>query len=374
MSFYSLLGLSSSASAADIERAYRRLARRFHPGINPGDRAAEQMYAQIQEAYRVLGDAERRREYDRGTSPPVARVETTAVAFEGFDFSAPAEGPSAATFAELFADVFQQAAREAVAPLRGSDVSMAVTVPFADAMRGGSVTVSVTRQERCPACHGAGRIARDETVCPACRGEGAQRWARGHMVFTKSCEACGGQGRLASEACRSCHSAGVVPRTEVLTVPVPAGLESGTRIAVPGHGHAGASGGPSGDLYVTVDVPPHPYFRRDGRDLHITVPVAVHEAALGALIDIPGLDGPLRVRIPAGAGGGKPFRIRGAGVGRRAAGPASGDAGDLVVTLQLVLPPQLDDRSTELLREFGRLNAGDVRRGWFEPESADVQA
>lgn len=375
MSFYTLLGLSSSASAADIERAYRRLARRFHPGINPGDRAAEQMYGQIQEAYRVLGDPEARRAYDRGTSPPVARVEATVAAFEGFDFSAPAEGPSAATFAELFADVFQQAAREAVTPLRGSDLSMSVTVPFADAMRGGVVTVSVTRQERCPACHGGGRIARAESVCPACRGEGAQRWARGHMVFAKSCEACGGQGRLSSEACRPCHGAGVLPRTEVLTVPVPAGLESGTRIAVPGHGHAGAAGGPSGDLYVTVDVPPHPYFRRDGRDLHITVPVAVDEAALGAVIDVPGLGGPLRIRIPAGAGTGQPFRVRGAGVGSGAgSGPLSADPGDLVVTLQLVLPRQLDDRSRELLREFGRRNAGDVRRGWFDPDPTNVEA
>jgi molecular chaperone DnaJ len=194
------------------------------------------------------------------------------------------------------------------------------------------------------------------------------------MVFTKSCDTCGGQGRLASEACRSCHGAGVVPRTEVLTVPLPAGIESGTRVAVPGRGHAGANGGPSGDLYVTVEVPPHPFFRREGRDLHITVPVAVHEAALGAVVEIPGLDGPLRVRIPAGAGGGQPLRVRGAGVGARGAGARPDDAGDLVVTLQLVLPPQLDDRSTELLREFGRLNAGDVRRGWFEPESADVQA
>ncbi|MEO8480961.1 MAG: J domain-containing protein [Acidobacteriota bacterium] len=374
MSLYSLLGLSSSATGAEIERAYRRLARRFHPGINPGDRAAEQMYGQIQEAYRVLGSPELRREYDRGASMPAARIEATAAAFEGFDFTAPAEGASAATFAELFADVFQQAARDAVSPIRGADVSMSVTVPFANAMRGGVVTVSVTRQERCPTCHGGGRIARVETVCPACRGDGAQRWARGHMVFTKSCEACGGQGRLASEPCRPCHGAGVVPRTEVLTVPVPAGLESGTRIAVPGHGHAGAGGGASGDLYVTVDVPSHPFFSRVGRDLHVTVPVAVHEAALGAVVDIPGLDGPLRIRIPAGAGSGQPLRLRGAGVGSGAPGSRSEDAGDLVVTLHVVLPPQLDDRSRELLREFGRLNAGDVRRGWFEPLSADAKA
>jgi molecular chaperone DnaJ len=369
MTLYSLLGVSSSASTAEIERAYRRLARRFHPGINPGDRAAEQMYVQIQEAYRVLGDADRRRAYDQGAAPSVARIEGSAVAFEGFDFSALAEGPRAATFSELFADVFQQAAREAVAPTRGADVALTVTVSFADAMRGGAVTVSVTRQERCNACRGEGRIAHAESLCPACRGQGTQRWARGHMVFTKACDACAGQGRLVSEPCRPCHGAGVTPRTEVLTVPLPAGLESGTRIVVAGHGHAGAFGGPAGDLYVTVEVPPHPYFERIGRDLHLTVPVAIHEAALGAVIDVPGLAGPIRIGIPPGAGGGQPLRVLGQGVGATGNGAPVPDAGDLVVTLRLLLPPNLDERSQDLLREFGRLNAGDVRRGWFEPDA-----
>ena len=368
MTLYSLLGVSSSASAAEIERAYRRLARRFHPGLNPGDRAAEQMYGQIQEAYRVLGDADRRREYDQGAAPSLGPSEGTAVAFEGFDFSVLAEGPRAATFSELFADVFQQAAREAVSPTRGTDIALSVTVSFIEAMRGGTVAVSVTRQERCTTCRGDGRIARVESVCPLCRGEGTQRWARGHMVFTKACEACGGQGRLATESCRPCHATGVTPRTEVLTIPLPAGLESGTRLAVPGHGHAGAFGGPAGDLYVTVEVPPHPYFERMGPDLHVTVPVAIHEAALGAVIDVPGLAGPLRVGIPPGTSARQPLRIRGEGVGARGHGGPSSEVGDLVITLNLVLPPHLDERSQELLREFARLNAVDVRRGWFEPD------
>lgn len=366
MSLYTVLGVSASASEAEIERAYRRLARRFHPGINPGDRVAEQMYEQIQEAYRVLGDAERRRDYDRGAAAPAVRVDA-AVSFEGFDFSSPAEGALAATFSELFAGVFQHAAREATTPTTGSDIALAVTVPFEDAMRGTSTSVSVTRQDRCSACGGSGRVSRAASLCPGCGGEGVRRWARGHMVFTQPCEMCGGEGRAVSEPCRNCRSAGLVSKTEVIAVPIPAGIESGTRVAVPGRGHAGALGGPAGDLYVTIDVADHPYLRRDGRDLHVTVPVAVHEAALGGVIDVPALGGLHRVRIPAGSNSGQQVHVPGEGVGAAHAGMGSPDAGDLVVTLQIVLPARLDDRSKALLREFGRLNADDVRRDWLPP-------
>jgi molecular chaperone DnaJ len=372
MSLYSLLGVAPSASPAEIERAYLRLVRRYHPGINPGDRVAAEMYRQIQDAYEVLADPDRRRDYDRGHTEPVTRVEAE-VSFEGFDFSAPAEGPLAATFSELFADVFQQAAREATTPSRGADVGLTVEVPFVDAMRGGAVTVSLTRRERCPSCGGAGRVSRLASVCHVCRGEGSRRWARGHMVFTKACETCGGEGRLQFEPCRGCQGVGIIPRTEVLTVPIPVGVDDGTRIAVPGHGDAGAFGGPAGDLYVTVRVIPHPYFSRAGRDLQVTVPVAVHEAALGAVIEVPSVDGPKRVRIPAGAAGGQRLTVPGAGVG---AGTAmAGDApGDLVVTLQIVLPERLDDRSRALLQEFGRLNDQDVRRDLFGSAEVSLRA
>lgn len=360
MDLYALLGLTRSASAAEVERAYRRLARRYHPGVNPGDRVAERMYEQIQEAYRVLSDPARRSDYDRGLRLVDVPAEAT-VAFEGFDFSAPAEGPLAATFSELFADVFQQAAREVTAPGRGTDIALAVEVPFIDAMRGCRVPLSVTRQERCLACGGAGRVASAALLCPGCRGEGARRWARGHMVFTKPCDVCGGDGQVAAEPCRTCRGIGVSSRTEVVTLGIPAGIDSGTRVAVPGHGHAGSLGGSAGDLYVTVTVGPHPYFGRAGRDLTLTLPTAIHEAALGAVVSVPTLGDPVRVRIPAGASSGQTLRLRGLGV------PANGgdDCGDLVVTIQLVLPPELDERSRALLREFGQLNSDDVRRSVF---------
>jgi molecular chaperone DnaJ len=348
---YALLGITPAASAADVDRAHRRLSRRYHPGINPGDEVAAAMYRQIQNAYQILMDADRRRQYDLGVVT-VRTAPESAVAFEGFDFSSAAEGHLAATFSELFADVFEHAAREATTPTRGGDIALDLTIPFLDAARGADVPLSVTRQERCPACGGVGRIARPGGSCPLCRGEGARRWARGHMLFTRTCEACDGTGRLATERCRPCAGVGTTPRTEVVTLPIPAGLESGARVAVPGRGHAGARGGPTGDLYVTISVAEHPYFRRAGRDLELRLPVGIHEAALGADLDVPTLDGPARLRLLPGTASGDRLRLKGRGV--RPAAPARGRAGDLIVEIAIVLPADLDEEARALLGAFGR--------------------
>jgi molecular chaperone DnaJ len=349
---YTLLGITQAASVADIDRAHRRLSRRYHPGINPGDQVAAAMYRQIQNAYQVLIDADRRRQYDLGVVTVRTPPAESAVAFEGFDFSSAAEGQLAATFSELFADVFEHAAREATTPTRGADIELDLTIPFLDAARGAELPLSVTRQERCPTCGGAGRIARPAGSCPVCRGEGTRRWARGHMVFTKTCEACEGTGRLAAERCRPCAGIGTTPRTEVVTLPIPAGLESGARIAVPGRGHAGARGGPTGDLYVTLVVADHPHFRRAGRDLELRLPIGIHEAALGADVDVPTLDGPARLRIPPGTASGDRLRLKGHGV--RVADPSRDRAGDLIVEIAIVLPADLDDEAKALLDAFGR--------------------
>lgn len=364
MDLYAVLGLSRGASGGDIERSFRRLARRYHPGVNPGDHVAAEMYRQIQEAYRVLSDAERRGEYDRRGPEPAraATVSTTTVAFEGFDFSASVEGPFAATFSELFADVFHEAAREATTPSRGADIEAGLRISFAAAMRGGSHPLSITRQERCPVCTGHGRVPRPPATCPGCEGQGTRRWARGHLVFTKPCDVCGGGGRVTAHACRPCGGTGLQARGEVVTVSIPAGVEDGARLSVPGRGHAGARRGAAGDLYVTVDVAEHPLFRRSGRDLHLTLPVAVHEAALGARIDVPSLDAPIKIDLPAGTVSGRHLRVRGRGVPNPGAG---GHAGDLVLELQIVLPSKLDDRSKALLKEFGERNHADVRARLF---------
>jgi molecular chaperone DnaJ len=264
----------------------------------------------------------------------------------------------------LFADVFQDAAREATSPTRGGELEAVLRLSFKDATLGGEFPISIVRNERCSACAGDGRVPRAPVVCRACAGEGARRWARGHMVFTKACDVCDGTGRLSVQTCRNCAGSGLQPRSEVVTIPVPAGIESGARIAVPGRGHAGSRRGPAGDLYVTLEVAEHPHFRRSGRDLYLTLPLAVHEAALGAKVDVPTLATVVRLRIPPGTSSGQRFRLPGHGIA-----PALGDGrepGDLVVEIQIVLPPVTDERSRDLLKEFGRLNEADVRKHLFE--------
>jgi molecular chaperone DnaJ len=363
MDLYAILGVSSSASAGEIERAYLRLARRFHPGLNPGDRTAEQRYRQVDAAYRVLADGEQRRRYDaNGVVDSAAGTPADArLSFSGFDFSVMADGPSAATFAELFADVFQHAARRAINSERGLDLDASLTLSFVQAVRGGRFGAHVVRQVRCDACGGDGVIARSPQACPECEGAGQRRWARGHMVFTRDCDRCAGRGHLVDQPCRACAGAGVQPKPDIVSIDVPPGIDAGTRLVIGGGGHASREGLP-GDLYVTVQVEPHPFFRRDGRDVMLTLPVAVHEAGLGARVDVPTLDGPVKLRIPPGTESGRRFRLRGRGV------PSTADpelAGDLIVEVAIVLPPVRDERSRELLREFARLNDTDVRKHLF---------
>ena len=359
MDLYAVLGLDAGASTADIKRAYRRLARRYHPGINPGDRTAEAMFHHITEAYETLTDPVRRAEYDAGASAGVTGGPAShrSLRFTGFDFSVAAQGPQAATFSELFAEVLHPArSPDTGKPEAGADLHASVAISLVDAIRGVQRQVVVTRQDVCGACHGTGRVAIMEGRCAPCQGTGHVRWARGHMVFTKPCAGCGGSGRQRHQRCAACAAHGRVVRSEAVAVLVPPGIDDGARLRVPGKGHAGRHGGPTGDLFVHVRVAPHALFRREGDDLHLEVPIAVHEAVLGARIEVPSLDGPFRLTIPPGTQGGREFRVAGRGV------PAlNGHRGDLIVHARLVLPEQLDERSRELMREFGRLNNVDVR-------------
>jgi molecular chaperone DnaJ len=357
MDYYAILGLEPDATSVEIKRAYRRLSRRYHPGINPGDRAAEVMYQRISEAYETLVDPERRREYDEGAQVPVLANDAT-LEFAGFDFTVTAQGAQAATFSELFADALHPVAPSEQGRAEiGSDIHAAVTIGFADAVRGVERHIVITRQVACPACEGAGRVRTPEGRCAHCHASGKVRWARGHMVFSKPCAACGGTGRQRFQRCGVCTGYGRAVRSEGVSVGLPAGVTDGTRVRIPERGHAGRHGGHTGDLYVDVHVQPHPVLRREGDDLVMVVPVAVHEAVLGARIDVPTLDGDVKVRIPPGTQAGQRFRLSGRGSPTR-----RGERGDLVVEVRLALPPVVDERSKELLREFGRLNNADVRR------------
>jgi molecular chaperone DnaJ len=360
MDFYILLGVDRGATPGDIKRAFKRLARRYHPDINPGDRLAAQQFRQIAEAYETLSDPDRRHHYDSGdASGPLGGAETFG--FEGFDFSISVNGASAPTFGDLFADVLSQ--RESAqphGPAPGADLHQTLTLSFAEAMSGGERQLVITRQERCQSCGGSGYQRAPEKGCLHCQGTGVLKAARGHMVFSKPCDSCSGTGRHARSRCLGCDGQQLETRAESLLVRVPAGVADGARIRVPAKGHAGRNGGGCGDLYLTVRVEPHPLFRRDGDDLHILVPIAIHEAALGARVDVPSIDGhAARVRVPPGTQSGQRFRLRERGV----PSPRDGRRGDLIVEVRLVLPDLLDERSKELLREFGRINAADdVRR------------
>jgi molecular chaperone DnaJ len=359
MDFYIVLGLERGATLNDIKRAYRRLARKHHPDINPGDRLAEQKFRQIAEAYETLSDPERRRRYDTtGTGPGEPGPPTFG--FEGFDFTVSVQGHDAPTFGDLFADVLhQREARHGYGePARGIDLHQTVTLEFGEAISGGQRSITVMRQEHCHMCHGSGRLHVNEARCLHCHGSGILKSARGHMVFSKPCAHCGGSGAQRQARCPACGGGQVEMRAEPFTVNIPPGLADGARIRIAGKGHAGRNGGANGDLYIDVQVRPHPLFRREGDDLHISVPIAIHEAALGAKIEVPSLDGAARLRVPPGTQSGQRFRIRERGV------PSlrGGRRGDLVVEVQLVLPRLLDERSKELLREFGRINGDDVRR------------
>jgi molecular chaperone DnaJ len=359
MDHYAVLGLAPGASIAEIKRAYRRLARRYHPGINPGDRASEALFHRISEAYETLSDPVRRAQYDSGGAAAGApRVDPSSFEFAGFDFTVAAHGAQAATFTELFAEVLHPVAPgDRGRPEPGADLHATLTIPFLDALRGGERHVVVTRHEICSGCRGTGHVQTPEGRCPHCHATGTVRWARGHMVFSKACAACGGTGRLRQQRCAVCVGQGRVVRSESVAVLVPPGTPDGARLRVPERGHAGRHGGRTGDLYVDVVVTPHPLFRRAGDDLHLTVPVAVHEAVLGVRIEVPTFDATVKLRIPPGTQNGRQFRLAGRGVPNPA-----GLRGDLVVTVELVLPAVVDQRSQELMREFGRINTEDVRR------------
>lgn len=356
MDFYIILGLTHDAALPDVKRAYRRLARRFHPDINPGDEEAAERFKEILSAYETLSDPERRRRYDRlGFQPETDSG--PALGFEGFDFSAGVHANLQSTFGDLFADVLRREEEWAARPERGADLHATLTIEFEEALAGVEAPLPVTRQDRCAVCRGRGTTASTESGCVQCQGSGMLRSARGHMVFARPCPRCGGSGVERQQHCAACHASGLQVRTEVLPIRLPAGIADAARVRVAARGHAGARGGPHGDLYVSVHVGPHARFSREGDDLHVVLPVAVHEAALGTRLDVPALDGPARVRIPPGTQSGQRFRLR----GRGAPSARGAQRGDLVVEVRLMLPRVLDERSKELLREFGRINGESVR-------------
>ncbi len=355
MDLYIVLGVAQGASEAEIKRAYRRLARRYHPDINPGDGVAEARFRQILHAYETLIDPLRRSRYDAGEGGDVADDRRKS-GFEGFDFSSRGVDYSA-TFGDLFAEVLSERGSRPVERERGADLHHEVALTFEESLTGAQRSLTVTRRENCRACAGTGVTRLSPGPCHLCHGTGAVRSVRGHMVFSRSCSGCGGTGQLRPRPCDVCAGAGQEARTETVLVRIPPGVTDGARVRIPEKGNAGLRGGHPGDIAITVRVAPHTAWRRDGDDLHLVLPIAIHEAALGARIDVPTPEGTARLRVPPGTQSGQRFRLR----ERGAPSPRDGRRGDLVIEVRLMLPKLLDERSKELLREFGRINGESVR-------------
>lgn len=363
MGLYEDLGLTRGASAADVQRAYRRLVRRYHPDLNPGNAEAARRYADVTRAFETLSDPARRRAYDEH-GQVAGEDRPGGVAFAGFDFSVTVEGGAASTFGDLFVDVFRAAADARTvsgAPVGehlGADIHATLTLSLDEVLHGAVRVVEMARRVTCATCTGAGRVERAAVRCASCHGTGHARLARGHMTFVRPCATCTGEGVVRHWICPACQGAGVQTRLEQQRVCLPPGLSDGDEWREPGAGHVGTGGAAAGDLRLHVTVTPDRHWRRLDDDLHRSVPIAIHEAVLGVRMALDTPDGPVRLRVPPGTQGGQRLRLRGRGVPSR----RTGARGDLVITVHLVLPRVIDARGRELMAEFARLHPEDVRQ------------
>jgi len=384
--YYETLGVARKSSGDDIRKAYRKLARKYHPDLNPGDKSAEERFKNVQEAYDVLSDPKKRQMYDQygfysesgfaGAGGPGSQRGTPNpnMDFGGFDFSdffaagGAAAGGGRRTenasggFRDIFSQFFggrsgpQQAAAE-----KGADLEYVMDIDFWQAIRGTQTRLNITRYEVCDTCQGSGAASgpgTGETTCPECKGAGNVSQMAGAMRFNLTCPRCGGSGKLGS-ACPTCGGEGRVTRTESVEVRIPPGARNGSRLRVPGKGNAGTLGAPAGDLYITTHVEDHAFFHREGDNIEIKLPLAVWEAALGAKIDVPTIDGRAQLKIPQGTKNGQRFRLREKGV----LNSRTGQRGDQIVEVAVEAPDPRDERTRELLREMSKLHPEDPRSG-----------
>jgi len=353
--YYAILGVDRKAGLADIKKAYRKLARKFHPDLNPGDKAAEAKFKEIQEAYSVLSDPKKRSQFDQfgfaGDFPPGSGPggRQQAAGFEGFNFS----DFGTSSFSDLFENIFMGGARRPrPSPERGEDLYYTMKIGFDDSLRGMQAKIKLNRLMDCADCRGRGaRIPSGQSVCPTCRGTGQAHMQRGSMRFSAPCPACGGSGISPGAPCGVCGGSGARAGTQTINVRIPAGVDTGSRVRVPGKGHAGRRGGPPGDLFITIEVESHPVFKRQGSDLQVKIPVTVPEAALGADIEVPTLDGRATIKVPAGTRSGQKFRLKGRGAPR----VGSRDRGDEIVEVTIVPPAVSNPKVRELMIELAKI-------------------
>lgn len=384
--YYATLGVKKTATADEIRKAFRKMARKYHPDVNPNDKKAEERFKEISEANDVLSDEKKRKVYDQfgfySDQIDPAAAEAAARAghgagrggqevpfdFGGFDFSdfSPGTGPQGGapsggwgSFRDIFSGMFSQGGRQQ-GPEPGTDLEYQATVDFWTAIRGGTTHLEIHRREMCPTCKGKATTGVPQT-CPECHGTGQVTQMGGRMKFNIQCPRCGGSGKV-QNACPTCHGEGTIARTEHIDFRIKPGTRDGQRIRLAGKGNAGMNGGAPGDLYLIIRTGAHPVFTRQVDDIHITVPVTVAEAALGAKIEVPTIDGRAQLKIPPATQSGQKLRMRDRGVPSAA---HESTRGDQIVTVEIVVPHIQDERSKEILREFAKLNPDDPRQGMW---------
>lgn len=362
--YYKALGVSKGASAEEIKKSYRKLARKYHPDANKGDTASEERFKEISEAYNVLSDEKRRKEYDDarslfgGGGPRIGP--TGAGPYGGFDlgdlFGSSSSGRG---LGDILGGVFGGRTTAQPRPRRGADVETEATLSFSDAIEGATVTLRLTDEGPCKVCRGTGAKAGTvPKVCPTCEGSGQASRNLGSFAFSEPCTTCRGRGLVVDDPCQVCGGSGRAQSARSIQARIPAGVADGQRIKLRGKGAPGERGGSPGDLYVRIHVSGHPVFGRSGHNLTVTVPVTFDEAALGAEVKVPSHRGmPVSLRIPPGTPNGRVFRVRGKGVRR-----TDGTQGDLLVKIDVQVPPKLNDAARQALEQYRAATAGEDPR------------
>jgi len=350
--YYEVLGVSRDASDQELKSAYRKLALKYHPDRNPGDHAAEEKFKEASEAYQVLSDADKRAAYDRFGHAGVGAAGPGG--FGGFSGSVDLGD----IFGDLFGEMFNMGGgqQRGTRQMRGDDLRYDLKIDFEDAIFGTEEEVRIRRFEICDTCKGSGSASgRGPTVCPQCHGRGQIRYQQGFFSVARTCSSCAGRGSIISDPCQTCRGETRVTREHKLNVKVPSGVEEGTRIRYSGEGDAGRSGGPNGDLYIVLSIGEHGFFEREGQNLHCVIPISFPQAALGAEIEIEGVDGPVLLKIPEGTQSGKELRVRGKGV------PFLNEKGrgDLIVRVVVQIPKKLTRAQRDLIEQLGQSMAVD---------------
>ena len=355
--YYEILGVSRNASDDDIKKAYRKQALKYHPDRNPGDKAAEEHFKEASEAYQILSDSGRRAQYDR-----FGHAAFGDMGGGGFDFTSSFED----LFSDVFGDFFGSSRGRGRRGRRGQDLRYDVELTFEEAAFGTEKTLQVPRMSSCDACGGRGaERANGIQKCSACRGTGQTSFQQGFFRIAKTCGSCNGQGTIITEPCSACNGSGSIRKVRTRTVKIPAGVDTGSRLMLRGEGELGTGGGPPGDLYVVIQVKEHPLFTREGTTIICEIPLSFPQAALGAEIEVPTLDGKVKRKIPAGAQSGTVFRLRGKGL----PDPSGHGRGDQLVRIVVETPRRLTPRQRELLEEFARISgdgASPASKGFFD--------